>query len=106
MAINVDNLLLFGNYINQLRTTASHTVGVMTKIRHFIPLRIPKLIYFGFNHSRLTYSIIVWGATFPSHPTPLKSLQSRAINLRSGASRFQTVQPLYTQHNSVSVKTY
>ena len=75
----------------------------MTKIRHFIPLRILKQIYFAFIHSHLTYDIIVWGATFPSYLTPLKSLQNRAIKLLSGASRFQSAQPLYKENNILSL---
>ena len=95
LGINVDNQLLFGDHIKQLRTIVSRAVGIMTKIRHFTPLRILKQIYFAFIHSHLTYGIIVWGATFPSYLTPLKSLQNRAIKLLSGASRFQSAQPLY-----------
>ena len=60
LGINVDNQLLFGNHINQLRTTVSRAVGIMTKIREFVPLRILKQIYFAFIHSHLTYGIIVW----------------------------------------------
>ena len=104
LGINVDNQLLFGDHIKQLRTIVSRAVGIMTKIRHFIPLRILKQIYFAFIHSHLTYGIIVWGATFPSYLTPLKSLQNRAIKLLSGvSSRLQSAQPLYKENNILSL---
>ena len=32
----------------------------------------------------------MWGATYPSYLTPLKSLQNTAIKLLSGATRFQS----------------
>ena len=88
LGINIDNQLHFGNHINQLRTTVSRAVCVMTKIRQFAPIRILKQIYFAFIYSHLTYGIIVWSATCLSCPTPLKSLQNRAIKLFSRATRF------------------
>ena len=108
MGINVDNQIRFGHHINQLRTIVSRVIGIMTKIRHFIPLQILKQIYFAVINFHLTYGVIVWGATFPSYLIPLKSLQNRVIKLLFGASRFQsaTVHPLYTQHNILSVIIY
>ena len=88
--LGTNNQLRFGNHINQLRTTVSRAVGIMTKIRQFVPLRTLKQIYFAFIHSHLTYGIMVWGATYPSYLTPLKSLQNKAIKLLSGATRFQS----------------
>ena len=105
MGINVDNQLLLGNHINQLRTTVSRAVGIMTKIRQFVPLRILKQIYFAFIHSHLTYGIIVWGATYSSYLTPLKSLQNRAIKLLSGATRFQSAHLLYKDHNILNLNS-
>ena len=99
MGINVDNQLLFGNRINQLRTTVSRAVGIMTKMRQFVPLQILKQIYFAFIFSHLTYGIMVWRATYPSYLTPLKSLQNRAIKLLSGATQFQRAHLLYKDHN-------
>ena len=55
VTVNVDNQLLFDNHINQLRTTVSRAVGIMTKIRQFVPSQILKQIYFAFIHSHLTY---------------------------------------------------
>ena len=103
--MNVDNQLLFGNHINQLRTIVSRAVGIMTKIRQFVSLRILKQIYFAFIHSHLTYGIIVWGATYPSYLTPLKSLQNRAIKLLSGATRFQSAHLLYKDHNILNLNS-
>ena len=55
--------------INQLRSTVSRAVGIMTKIGNFIPFQILKQIYFAFIHFYLTYGVIVWGATYPSYLT-------------------------------------
>ena len=77
----------------------------MTKIRQFVPLRILKQIYFDFIHSHLTYGIIVWGATYSSYLTPLKSLQNRAIKLLSGATRFQSAHLLYKDHNILNLNS-
>ena len=105
MGINVDNQLLFGNHINQLRTTVSRAVGIRMKIRHFIPLRMPKQVYLAFIHFHLTYGIIVWGATHSSYRTPPKSLQNRAIKLLSGASRFLSAHSLYKDHYILSLNS-
>ena len=103
--INAVNQLQFGNYINQLRTTVSRAVGIITKIRQFVPLRILKQIYFSFIHSHFTYDVIVLGATYPSYLTPLKSLQNRAIKLLSEATRFQSAHLLYKDHNTLSLNS-
>ena len=103
--INVDNQLLFGNLINQLRTTVSRAVGIMTYIRQFVPLRNLIQIYLLSIHSHLTYGIIVWRATYPLYLTPLKSLQNRAIKLLFGATRFQSAHLLYKDHNILSLNS-
>ena len=77
----------------------------MTKIRQFVPLRILKQIYFGFIHFHLTYGIIVWGGTYPSYLTSLKSLQNRAIKLLSGTTRFQSAHLLYKDHNILDLNS-
>ena len=77
----------------------------MTKIRQFVPLRILNQIYFAFIHSHFRYGIIVWGATYPSYLTPLKSLQNRAIKLLSGATRFQSAHLLYKDHNILDLNS-
>ena len=79
--MNDDNQLLFGNHINQLRTTVSRAVGIMKKIRHYISLHTTTN-YFVFIHCHLTYGI-VWGQHFLHTLTPLKYLQNRAIKLDS-----------------------
>ena len=78
----------------------------MTKIRQFVPLRILKQIYFAFIHSHLTYGIIVWGATYPSYLTLLKSLQNRAIKLLSGATRFQSAHLLHKDHSIFDLNSF
>ena len=77
----------------------------MTKIRQFVPLRILKLIYFAFIHFHLTYGIIVWGATYISYLTPLKSLQNRAIKLLSEATRLPSAHLLYKGHNILGLNS-
>ena len=64
-----------------------------------------KKIYFAFIHSHLTYGIIVWGATYPSYLTTLKSLQNRAIKLLSGATRFQSAHLLYKDRNMLNLRS-
>ena len=105
LGINVDNQPLFGNHIDQLRTIVSRAVGIMTKKRQFVPLQILKQIYFAFIHSHLTYGIIVWGATYSSYLSPLKSFPNRAINLLSGATRFQSAHLLCKDHNILNLNS-
>ena len=47
----------------------------------------------------------MWGATYPSYLTPLKSLQNRAIKLLSGATRFQSAHLLYKDYNILNLNS-
>ena len=57
----------------------ARSVGILSKLKHFLPQNIMLQLYYALVHPFLSYGIIFWGATYPTYIKRLKSLQNRAI---------------------------
>ena len=53
----IDNKLVFDNHINYSNNKVSRRVGVMTKLKHLLPIQILRNIYFALIHSYLNYKL-------------------------------------------------
>lgn len=59
------------SHINELCLKLSKTVGILSKVRHFVNKDSLVMPYYSLIYPFLTYGIHVWGLTFPSFLTQL-----------------------------------
>ena len=78
LGIKFDSNLTWKSHINDLCLKLSKTVGILSKVRHFVTMLNYSLIY-----PFLTYDVNVWGLTFPSFLTQLLVIQKQAIRIIS-----------------------
>ena len=69
--IILDNQLLFKQHIKMLESKLSRYVGILFKLRSYLPKYILSKIYCAFIHSYLNYGLIIWGATPASNLSKL-----------------------------------
>ena len=58
----------------------SKTVGILSKVRHFVNKHILVMLYYSLIYQFLTYDVHVWGLTSPSFLTQLFIIQKSNQN--------------------------
>ena len=86
LGITKDTDLKFHNHIVLLKHKISRTIGILSKLRHFLPQSALLKIYYALIHSQLRYGLHIWGSTFPSYINKLKSFQNKAVKTMGGGS--------------------
>ena len=59
------------------------------------PLKFLLQLYHALIHPLLTYGIVVWGSTYPSYLSKLKTLQNKAVRIVSGSHYRDEANPIY-----------
>ena len=83
LGITFDSNLTWKSHINELCLKLSKTVGILSKVRHFVDNHVLAMLYYSLIYPFLTYGVHVWGLTFPSFPTQLFTIQKKAIRIIS-----------------------
>ena len=75
----LDKNLSFKNHIDQIIIKISKTVGMIAKLRHFLPHKTLIQIYNSLIGPYLSYAIAVWGCADKCHINKILILQKRAL---------------------------
>ena len=89
LGVYIDQHLSFRHHINDISTKLRRANGMLSKIRHFVPLNTSRSIYFAIFESHLKYACSVWGQK--GNPAC-----DRLITLQNNAMRIITLSPFRT----------
>ena len=67
-----------------LESKLSCYVGILFKLKSFLPKYILSKIYYAFIHSYQNYGLIIWGATPASNLSKLCRIQNKALRVITG----------------------
>ena len=87
--------LNFGFHISNIAYKISRTVGIISKIRHYLPETALLKIYYVQIHSHLLYGLIIWESTFPTYLKKLITLQNKAVKFTCAAKFCDSSSPYY-----------
>ena len=73
----------------------SRGVGILHKIKSFLPTSALLYVYYSLMYLHLSYGIIIWGSTYKSYLGKLISLQNKAIRAVGGAEWNESSSSLY-----------
>ena len=73
----------------------SKSIGILSKIRLFIPIKCLRMLYFSIIHPYILYCLPIYGATYDTHLQPLVLLQKKAVRIISGAGFLDHTTPLF-----------
>ena len=82
LGIQIDKNLSWKKHIFNLSHKMSKAIGVMNRLKEFLPKKILKMIYNSLVNSHLNYGILLWGHQSES----ISKLQKKAIRIISKAS--------------------
>ena len=95
LGVLLDDKLNFKPHIFQLETKLAKAVGILSKLRHILPLSALRLLYFSLIHPHLLYALPIWGSTFPSYFKKLQRLQNKSIRIIFNILPKTSVSPYY-----------
>ena len=81
--------------VSYLSKKIKRSIGVISKIRHYVNLDILINLYYTLIYPYLTYGLIAWGNTYYSTVNPLFILQKKAIRLITFSVYHEHTNPLF-----------
>ena len=97
LGVIIDNELYFHEQSKIMEGKVARSVGILNKQKQTLPQTVMLQLYYAVVLPLLLYSIIIWGATYPTYLQKLKPLQNRAIRAVVGAYFRVSVVPYYSQ---------
>ena len=100
LGLTLNSNLDWKDHINTIANKISSTVGVLNKLKNFIPSSALKLIYSSLILPRLYYCNLIWGYK----PTRLIKLQKRAVRILSKAKYNAHTDTLFKRHKLLTME--
>ena len=77
----IENKLKFNNHSDYIASKISNSIGVLYKIKDFVPQSILMNLYKTLNLPYLSYCISTWGGTCDTHTDQITKFQKRALRI-------------------------
>lgn len=100
LGLRIDENLSWKEHTNKIANKISRSLGIMRKLKNFIPLSTLKLLYNSLVLPYIQFSILCWGFK----PGRVVKLQKRAIRLLSGSKYNAHTQPLFKENKLLTLK--
>lgn len=96
LGLLLDENLTWRNHVVHLCKRLSSKVGILGRLRFFLPVCIMRRLYFALIHSSISYLVGIWGAACTTILRPLQILQNRAIRFACKLPRDYPTRSLYS----------
>ena len=91
LGVLIDSTLSWKHQISNVSKKISRAIGIMYKLRPFLPLKIMKSVYYSLIYSHIVYAIEAWGSAFKTELNKILILQKRALRLMTYNDRRPTI---------------
>ena len=81
LGVIIDEHLSWKHHINYIALKISRNIGIISRLRHFVPLKTLLSIYNSLISPYISYGLIAWGQASKSHLDRILILQKRAVRL-------------------------
>ena len=79
LGVLLDESLTWRPHLIEVSRKLTRSVGILYKLRHYVPLDTLISIYYALFYPFLTYGIVVWGATYENLLKPVLTAQKKVI---------------------------
>ena len=111
LGVLVDSSLNWKDQISNITKKISRAIGILYKLRLFLPINVMKNIYYSLIYSHIIYAIEVWGSAFKTELDKILILQKRAIRLMTFNDAYPITpgplrpsDPIFTKLNFLKVE--
>ena len=99
LGVHINENLNWNHHIDTISLKLSRTLGILSKLKHYLPLPTLKIIYHSLFESHITYGILAWG----NNTNRLFKLQKKAIRLISNSKYNAHTSPLFKTLNCLKI---
>ena len=103
LGVLIDSHFSWRPHITFVASKVSKTLGILSRLRHFIPANTLMNIYRSLILPYLSYGIVVWGQAAQSNLDKLLILQQRALRLIQFAPYRSHAIPLFSRYNVLPI---
>lgn len=103
LGVIFSNHLTWNDHIDYVRSKISSAVGVMTRLRTILPVKVRLLIYNSLVLSLLQYCSSVWSTTGITNLSKLHLLQKRAVRCIAGVPYYFPTRDLFLKYEILPV---
>ena len=79
LGVYIDEHLNWSMHLNKLATELAQNIGILCKLKHFLPSYILKTIYCYSALPHLQYCTLIWANTYSSKLTKIRMLQKKLL---------------------------
>lgn len=97
LGVLMDSHLNWKDHIFHVTKKISKSIGILSKLRHYVSTNTLVQMYYAFVYPFLTYSCIVWGSTYKTNIKPLEMLQKKAIRIITFSKYDAHTYPLFSK---------
>ena len=103
LGVHLDNKLTFKEHITKICEKIKKYVGIFYHVRHLLPRKCLRVLYFSFIYSYLYYCAEVYGNVPNTSIKPLQLIQNRALRALQFKNRYQPINELHTNFSILKV---
>ena len=81
LGVMIDSHLSWRYHVNHVALKISRNIGIISRLRHVVPLKTLNSIYNSLIFPYLSYGLVAWGQAAKSHLEKITILQKRAVRL-------------------------
>ena len=77
----INSHLNWKSQVNYISKKTKRSIGILSKLRHYVNLKTLANLYYSFIYPFLIYGITAWWNTYKSTLTPIINLQKRVLRI-------------------------
>ena len=103
LGLLIDENITWKKQISSVCKTCSRNIGVMNKVKHFLPKQAMYHLYCSMVLCYLNYGILLWGNSCKEYLSKVLRLQKRALRIVSNSSYLSASKPLFDKYKTLDV---
>ena len=104
LGLQIDQNITWKEHIDNIVKTCSRNVGIINKLKNFLPHEALYTLYCSLILPYINYGILAWGCACSSYINDLFKIQKRALRIISASDYRSSTNPLLIRYNTLSVR--
>ena len=97
LGIYIDEHLSWAQHIEFLSKKIARNVGILSKLKHFLPMYIMNTLYYSLILSHLQYCTLLWANTYSTCLNKRRILQKKAVRIITESHYLAHTDPLFSK---------
>ena len=95
LGVIIDNKLDWKTHIQAVNTKLSKGIGLLSRIRHYVPKNVLKSLYYSFINPHIEYNLLNWSCTSKTNLECINTSMKKAIRIITFSKRQDHTLPLF-----------